>query len=194
MAKIDLARRAEIGREKRVRTRAQIVEAGLVLLAERPPEALTVDAIVEAAGVAKGTFYYHFQSIEELVAAVGGSLADSFDELLAPSLLGEPDPIVRMSLAFTKFLEKAINDPLWSQLVVRSAQVPAALDRIREHLEADLAEAIAQGRLAIQDVELAADIVIGIWLQVTRGSIERRAAPDLTRQALAAVLRALGAS
>ena len=67
-----------------------------------------------------------------------------------------------------------------------------ALDRIRENLKADLAEAIAQGRLAIQDVELAADIVIGIWLQVTRGSLERRAAPDLTRQALDAVLRALG--
>ena len=127
MGKIDLARRAEIGREKRARTRAQIVEAGLILLAERPPEALTVDAIVEAAGVAKGTFYYHFQSVEELVAAVGASLADSFDELLAPSRLGEPDPIVRMSLAFTKFLEKAINDPLWGRLVVRSAQVPAGL-------------------------------------------------------------------
>ena len=194
MGKIDLARRAEIGREKRARTRSQIVEAGLVLLAERPPEALTVDAIVEAAGVAKGTFYYHFQSVEELVAAVGASLADTFDELLAPSRLGEPDPVERMSLAFTKFLEKAINEPLWGRLVVRSAQVPAAIGGIREHLEADLAEAIAQGRLAIHDAQLAADIVIGIWLQVTRGSIERRAAPDLTRQALAAVLRALGAS
>ena len=129
MAKIDLARRAEIGREKRARTRAQIVEAGLMLLAERPPEALTVDAIVEAAGVAKGTFYYHFQSIEELVAAVGAKLADSFDELLAPSRLDEPDPVERMSFAFTKFLEKAINDPLWGRLVVRSAQVPAALGR-----------------------------------------------------------------
>ena len=170
MGKIDLVRRAEIGREKRARTRAQIVEASLILLAERPPEALTVDAIVEAAGVAKGTFYYHFQSVEELVAAVGAKLADSFDELLAPSRLDEPDPIVRMSLAFTKFLEKAINDPLWGRLVVRSAQVPAGLDRIRENLKADLAEAIAQGRLAIQDMELAADIVIGIWLQVTRGT------------------------
>ena len=74
------------------------------------------------------------------------------------------------------------------------SQVPAALGRIRENLKADLAEAIAQGRLAIWDVELAADTVIGIWLQVTRGSLERRAGPDLTRQALAAVLRALGAS
>jgi AcrR family transcriptional regulator len=194
MARIDLARRAEIGREKRARTRAQIVEAGLELLAERPPEALTVDTIVEAAGVAKGTFYYHFQSIDELVAAVGAKLADSFDELLAPSRLDEPNPIVRMSFAFTKFLEKALDDPVWARVVVRSAQVPAGLYQIREHLKADLAEAIAQGRLAIQDVELAADIVIGIWLQVTRGSLERRAAPDLTRQTLDAVLRALGAS
>ena len=99
-----------------------------------------------------------------------------------------------MSLAFTKFLEKAINDPLWGRLVVRSAQVPVGLDRIRENLKADLAEAIAQGRLAIQDMDLAADIVIGIWLQVTRGHLERHAAPDLTRQTLDAVLRALGAS
>jgi AcrR family transcriptional regulator len=137
MAKIDLARRAEIGREKRARTRAQIVEAGLILLADRPPEALTVDAIVEAAGVAKGTFYYHFESVEELVAAVGANLADSFDELLAPSRLSEPDPIVRMSLAFTQFLEKAINDPLWGRLVVRSVEAPAALDRIRKNLKAE---------------------------------------------------------
>ncbi len=192
MAKIDLARRAEIGREKRARTRAQIVEAGLVLLADRPPEALTVDAIVEAAGVAKGTYYYHFQSVEELVAAVGAKLADSFDELLAPSRLDEPDPILRMSFAFTKFLEKALDDPVWGRLVVRSAQVPGELGRIREHLKADLAQAIIQQRVAIEDVELAADIVLGIWLQVTRGTLERRAAPDLTRQALDAVLRALG--
>ena len=194
MAQINPARRAEIGREKRARTRAQFVEAGLMLLAERPPEALTIDAIVEAAGVAKGTFYYHFQSIEELVAAVGAKLAESFDALLVPSRLDVPDPVERMAFAFTKFLEKAINDPLWARLVVRSAEAPAALAGIREHLEADLAEAIDQGRLAIEDVKLAADIVIGIWLQVTRGSLERRATPDLARHALDAVLRALGAS
>ena len=109
-----------------------------------------------------------------------------------PSRLDEPDPIVRMSLAFMKFLEKAINDPLWGRLVVRSAQAPAGFDPgVRENLKADLAEAIAQGRLAIQDVELAADIVIGIWLQVTRGSLERRTSPELSRQTLDAVLEPL---
>jgi hypothetical protein len=100
-----------------------------------------------------------------------------------------------MSLAFTKFLDKAINDPLWGRLVVRSAQAPTGFDLgVRENLKADLAEAIAEGRLTTQDVDLAADIVIGIWLQVRRGSLERHNSPELTRQALDAVLRALGAS
>ena len=195
MARIDLARRAEIGREKRARTRAQIVEAGAMLLAERPPEALTVDAVVEAAGVAKGTFYYHFQSMEELAAAVGEKLGESFDELLAPARLGLPDPIARHILRLQpNFLAKAIADPVWARLVVQSAQAPTEFARsVRENLKTDLTEAKAQGRLTVQDVELAADIVMGIWLQVTRGTLQRRAAPDLAAPALDAVLRALGA-
>src|SRR3954465_4218438 len=195
MAKIDLARRAEIGREKRSRTRAQIVEAGATLMAERAFEALTVDAVVEAAGVAKGTFYYHFQSMEELAAAVGEKLGESFDELLAPARLGLRDPIARLSFAFTQFLEKAIADPVWARLVVQSAQAPTEFaPSPRAHLKTDLSEAQAQGRLTVQDVELAADIVVGIWLQVTRGTLQRRAAPDLADRALDAVLRALGVS
>ena len=51
-----------------------------------------------------------------------------------------------------------------------------------------------QGRVSVRDPELAVDIVIGIWLQVTRGILERGARPELTRQAVEAVLRALGVS
>ena len=193
MAKVDLARRAEIGREKRARTRAQIVEAGATLLAERPPGALTVDAVVEAAGVAKGTFYYHFQSIGELAAAVGAGLGRSFDELLTPARLELRDPIERLSFAFTKFLERVSSDADWARLVIQSSQSPAEFGLgVRANLKADIGEAIAQGRVSVRDVELAADIVIGIWLQVTRGFLERGTRPESTSQALDATLRALG--
>ena len=195
MAKIDLARRAEIGRERRARTRAQIVEAGATLLAEHPPEALTVDAVVEAAGVAKGTFYYHFQSIDELVAAVGAELGESLDELLTPLRLEIRDPIERLSFAITKFLERASSDAAWARLVVQSSQSRTGLGKgVRANLKADIAEAIIEGRVGMRDVELAADIVMGIWLQVARGILERGARPELARQAVEAVLRALGVS
>ena len=84
---------------------------------------------------------------------------------------------------------------MWARLVVQSAQAPTEFAQsIRAHLKTDLSEARAQGRLSVQDVELAADIVMGIWLQVTRSTLRRRAAPDLAARALDAVLRALGAS
>ncbi|MBW0004951.1 MAG: helix-turn-helix transcriptional regulator [Hyphomicrobiales bacterium] len=195
MAKIDLARRAEIGRQRRARTRAQIVDAGMMLLAERPLEALTVDAVVEAAEVAKGTFYYHFQSMEELAAAVGERLGETFDGLLAPARLSMRDPIARLCFAFKQFLEKAIADPVWARLVIQSAQAPSEFaGEVRANLKRDLTEASAQGRLMMHDVDLAADIVLGIWVQVTRGILQGRTAADLVERALAAVLRALGAA
>ena len=96
-------------------------------------------------------------------------------------------------LCFYEFVEKAIADPLWAQLVVRSAQAPTGFVlSVRANLRADLAEASAQGRLAMQDLELAADIGMGILLGIMRGTLQRRAGPDLVRQALDAALRAIG--
>ena len=193
--KVDLARRAEIGREKRERTRALLVDAGTILLAERTREFLTVDAVVEAAGVAKGTFYYHFQSIDELAAAVGEKLGETFDAVLTPARLQLQNPIERLSFAFLRFLEKALSDPDWARLVVQSSQSPTEFARaIRTNLKADIGEAIVQGRVTVRDAELAVDIVIGIWLQVTRGILERGAPPKLARLAVEAMLRALGVS
>jgi AcrR family transcriptional regulator len=193
MANIDLARRAEIGRERRAQTRSQILEAGAKLLSERHAAAVTVDNVVSAAGVAKGTFYYHFQSMDDLVAAVGEKLAESFDEMLAPTMHAIVDPILRLSFAFAKFLDKAIADPAWARLVVQTSQSPAVFGHgIRAHLKADVAQAIAEGRVSIEDPDLAADIVIGIWLQIARGTLERRPAANLTDEALASLLRALG--
>ena len=68
MAKIDLARRAQIGRDRRARTRAQLIQAARELYAVSAIEAVTVDDVVEQAGVAKGTFYVHFASLAELQA------------------------------------------------------------------------------------------------------------------------------
>ena len=195
MAKINLERRAKIGHERRAKTRAQIVEAGAMLLAEGPAKALTVDAVTEAAGVAKGTFYYHFQNIEELVAAVSVRLGRSLDDVLAPARTEMRDPIARLSFAFTRSLEKAISDTGWARLVVQTSETRNEFGRsVRDNLKAEIAEAIAQGRVTVQDPELATDILVGIWLQVTRGILERVAPPELSSQALDAALRAIGSA
>jgi AcrR family transcriptional regulator len=97
MAKIDLERRAEIGREKRARTKAQLIAAAKALFSERPWESVTIDEVVNEAGVAKGTFYGHFNDMNELAAVVADELIQSFDELIQPQRLSISDPLVRIA-------------------------------------------------------------------------------------------------
>jgi len=62
--------------------------------------------------------------------------------------------------------------------VVQSAQTPTEFARgVRANLKTDLIEAKAQGRLIVQDVDLATDIVMGIWVQVMRGTLLRPVTP-----------------
>ena len=61
MAKIDLRRRAEIGRQRRAKSRGQIVEAARFLFTGRPIASVTIEVVTRQAQVA-GTFYSYFRS------------------------------------------------------------------------------------------------------------------------------------
>ena len=90
MAKVDLARRAKIGREKRARTHAALVTAAKSLFALRSIESVTIDEIVAEAGLTKGTFYTHFVDLDALTAAVADELVAAFDDLMQPARLAIP--------------------------------------------------------------------------------------------------------
>lgn len=64
----------------RKRRTAELAQAGLELFLERGVEAVTIDEIVRAAGVAKGTFYRYFKGKEELVGALIAPVTDIFED------------------------------------------------------------------------------------------------------------------
>lgn len=51
-------------------TRAELLDGATKVFAERGYQAATVDEIVAKAGLSKGTFYWHFESKEELFATL----------------------------------------------------------------------------------------------------------------------------
>lgn len=57
-------------------TRKAIMEAFLKLLEERPLSKITVKDIVEACGINRNTFYYHFEDIQALVEAIAREMVD----------------------------------------------------------------------------------------------------------------------
>jgi AcrR family transcriptional regulator len=193
MAKIDLARRAEIGRDRRAKTRAQLVQAARALYAERAVEAVTIDDLVNEAGVAKGTFYVHFEHLTDLQAAIADQLAQELDDLLQPFRLQLADPIERVAAGCAAFIREASRNPSWGSLAARSAWAqPSVASAARANLREDLRLAEAKGRLGAITQELAFDIVSGIVLQTMRAAGERRLSPSDAPAAVEAILRGLG--
>src|SRR6516165_8102569 len=97
MAKIDLRRRAEIGRERRAKTRAKLVEAARFLFTSQSNASVTIEEVTRRARVAKGTFYSHFRSLDDLRAAVAAELAAAFEDFVDSNRLYIADPVDRIA-------------------------------------------------------------------------------------------------
>jgi AcrR family transcriptional regulator len=193
LVKINLERRAEIGREKRARTKAQLLAAAKALFSERPWESVTIDEVVDQAGVAKGTFYTHFNDLDELAAAVADELIQSFDELIQPQRLSISDPLVRIAFGCYAFLEKAQEDRIWASLAARMARSYQAVGRVaRGRLSEDLREALKQLPPAGLSWELALEVAIGVVLQVTAAMGEGRLQDRDPAEAVRCILAAIG--
>jgi AcrR family transcriptional regulator len=67
---------AVLGQTRSRRTRAELVNTAIRLWQNRDFDDISVDAIVEAAGVSKGTFYYHFRRKEDVLVDLGWATVD----------------------------------------------------------------------------------------------------------------------
>jgi AcrR family transcriptional regulator len=193
MAKVDPIRRAEIGREKRARTSAQLVAAANSLFARQTVESVTVDDVVKEAGVAKGTFYVHFEDLRALAAAVAQDLVQSFDDLLQPGRLAISEPALRIAFGCSCFIDKALTDPAWARVVARMATLtPNGLEVARSRFLEDMrrfSKGLPQGRVS---PELSLEIVSGILLQLMAAFGDGRLSRRHREDAIAAILRAIG--
>ena len=193
MANVDPIRRAEIGREKRARTRAQLVAAARSLFGKRPVESVTVDDVVEEAGVAKGTFYVHFEDLNALTAAVADQLVRTFDELLQPQRLSMPDPLMRIAFACNAFIEKAMKDPSWAAVVARMAWSYPTVGRVaRSRLREDLKLVLEGMPQQETSLELSLEVALGIMLQVLAAISQERLSCRDQKAAIGSILRAIG--
>src|SRR6516162_7721521 len=159
MAKIDPIRRAQIGQEKRARTRAQLISAASSLFARRAIESVTVDDVVTEAGVAKGTFYVHFDDLQALTAAVADELVETLDEFLQPQRQTISDPLTRVAFGCYSFIEKAREDRAWANVVARMASSYASVGKVaRSRLLEDLRFVFAKTPPRELTLELALEV------------------------------------
>lgn len=192
MARVNLERRAEIGLAKRTRTRAVILQAARTCYAAETAAPVTVNSVMQAAGLAKGTFYVHFQDLAALEAELGGALIEELDESLQPTRRAADHPLTRLATAATILLRDLARAPARARLVGRVVSAVPVGGAVQAHLREDLAEVSAAGLLALRSVDLAARVVTALCELAARElgeeRIDEKAIPDIVR----AILRAVG--
>jgi AcrR family transcriptional regulator len=150
--------------------RQELVEAALAVFAARGVASTSVDDIVKAAGVAKGTFYLYFNTKDDAVTAVAERMVIGVGERIeALASTPELSPVDRL-LALGKTMLEVGREPHERDLVevFHRPENRAVHDRISEHiitrltpsLTTIIADGIAARLFDPQDPRLAAAFVL----------------------------------
>jgi AcrR family transcriptional regulator len=180
--------RTRVGRERRARTEERILAAALGVFAEQGPDAPVIDDFIQAAGVARGTFYNHFQSVEELLRATSARSTRQVMETIEGALEGLPNPVQRLGMGLRLFFSHAQRRPVWCRFVARVWSVGGL-----ELPTRDLDEGIRRGQFKVAGKEAARALLLGTVREALARIGERGAPAGFGDQVAALCLRAFRA-
>jgi AcrR family transcriptional regulator len=181
-------------RPRKERTRDALVGAGRHLYARHPLDSVSIDQLVTAAGVAKGSFYNHFPDREALAAAVMLEIRAELDQRVRATNAGVDDPAVRMVRALATYWRYALDEAEGARALARLHGPEASPQAPQNALVvADLADGIARGRFRIPTLEAGLTLAVGMGMMgLVRLVQQPSAAVPLVQQLGHITLRGLG--
>ncbi|NMM28935.1 MAG: TetR/AcrR family transcriptional regulator [Glaciimonas sp.] len=109
--------RTIVGRHRRAKTEAKIIEAALHVFAEKGRDAPVIEDFIKAANIARGTFYNYFKSTNELLTATSTWLTDDLIESIESEIKTIDDPVLRHGIGLRLWMGKAESDSSWCGFV-----------------------------------------------------------------------------
>ncbi len=132
-----------------IRIRAALMAACADLLAKHPIDAITINNIVDTAGVAKGSFYNHFADKEALADAVAAAIRSDVEADVRASNQGVTDPARKIARGICNHVQLAVADRKKAMILFRGYQgATSDAHPLNQSAKQHINEGIACGRLA----------------------------------------------
>jgi AcrR family transcriptional regulator len=159
---------------------------------------VTVDDIVQAAEVGKGSFYNHFSDREALLQAISDEIRATIEWAVGRTNAEVQDPARRVARAVCTYLRYALDEPERAGVLVRMhAGAPSTEAPLDRGLVDDISNGLATGRFAVATLESGILYVFGItqaaFVRVVKEASQGLAI-NLAQQMCALLLRGLGLS
>ena len=181
---------------RRVRTRAALIQAGQALFSERSIDGVSIDDIVAAAKVSKGSFYNHFDDKNALAREIIAGTRAEAERLIATANVDIADPAQRTARALCVYARVAVEDPERGRLIARLVtQELSPESPVNQGAVLDVAAGLAEARFSIPTVEAGVLYILGIaQVLIARVLLEpsHAGAISITQQLISLKLRGLG--
>lgn len=148
-------------------TRDRLVATARGLFGERGYENTSIEAILEATGIARGALYHHFASKEAVFDAVLDDLVAEIAAEAAAAARASEDPVTSLREGFASWLRTA-RDPAVQRIVLLDSPSVVGWARLREideqrtlaGIKATLRQLADEGRIPDGDVDLVAHMLL----------------------------------
>jgi AcrR family transcriptional regulator len=170
-------------------TRLALLDAGIALAAELPLAKLSVDRVVQKAGVAKGTFYLHFTDRSTFAVALYRRFHELVEQALQEARQGRSPGSARLRTTITAYLDTSLARREARALLFDAHADPAVADEVRQADEQFARWAAADLRAAgVDHAREAARLLAAATGEAARVEIGRgRRQPNLRAALLALV-------
>jgi AcrR family transcriptional regulator len=196
MTVIDHEDQAPVVSARRAKTRQALLDAGSRLLAEKPIDAIAIDEIVRAAGVAKGSFFNHFEDKDAFGRAVARQLRMEIEEAVAETNRGIEDPARRVARSVCLYVRHGSRHPQRASVLLRvSSRLSQPDAPLNQGVLSDVSKGLLEGRFSLPTAEAGVLFILGV-AQIALARVVREPsaslAEALAQQLCSLLLRGLG--
>lgn len=178
---------------KRERTRAILLDATAKLIADQDPGEISICDITKAAGMANGTFYYHFSDKAEVIAETAFRITKHLASQIYKAGANITDPAERVAAGTRRFVLFCVDHPTWAWSLGRSINyLPSIRKQIYRNMSWTIRRGIKHGEFDAEDIDLTFETIVAMAFAAARASLEGMDADEAGSIASEMQLRALG--
>lgn len=184
--------RVRVGRQRSEKMRAHILNSVLCVCSNPAPGHVPViDDVTKHAGVARGTFYKHFESLEQAMTELAVQLGDDMTEGIFAVYDVLEDPVMRTSTGFQMFLIRAMIEPQWGRFITHIGLVRSD-NLLTRKISDDIRLGVETGDYQVPSLEIATDVLMGAKVEAIQRLIVEPGSRAYVEGVATMVLRSFG--
>jgi AcrR family transcriptional regulator len=178
---------------RRARVRERILAVAQRLMAERGVEHVTIDAIADAADIARRSFYHYFPTKHDLLVPIARARTKALNRRIDETVATIDDPAEVMATAMRHALRALVRDDLCRWFVLSSGLPQQRLhEGLGESGIRDAERGVERGRFHVRNAEVVRVLVTGAVVAVLSARAERTLTDADADDAVEYLLRLLG--